>query len=322
MMRRIAAASLLLAVASLAQAVNMPPVNSYLAKSSYSMAHGNPAQQDAAAQAGSPGPSRTLSADQIQYQHVGPAHFGAVTSGIYADGKRVFWSNGVDRIVKIDYDTWELVAEYFFPGAEVYEEEHADEVIASFDAGNDGLFALVRSFQEMNKLRDLANLYTVLDKDHIYYVGSKTGMITAYGDADPTDTRSAIVKKAELQLPPQVTGPAGKGWVRNPFAVDDDGGIYIASQEHMHKVVWTGDKLSVDEADGAWTSPYLNSWGQGSGVTPSLMGFRHVDRRGRPYSSRYTVGSRALECPRATLAVVTHCNSLSLQSIISPNNAW
>jgi hypothetical protein len=39
----------------------------------------------------------------------------------------------------------------------------------------------------MGKLRSLANLYTLLDKDHTYFVGSKTGLITAYGDADPAD---------------------------------------------------------------------------------------------------------------------------------------
>ena len=48
------------------------------------MAHGNPAQQDAVLQAGPAGPSRELRPEEIQYQHVGPAHFGAVTSGVYA----------------------------------------------------------------------------------------------------------------------------------------------------------------------------------------------------------------------------------------------
>lgn len=327
MIKRAVAFSLFQLLPMLAAAANMPPVNEYLAQSSYSMAHGNPAQQDAVSQAGPAGPSRTLAAQHIQYQHVGPAHFGAVTSGVYADGKRVFWSNGIDRIVKIDYDSWDVVAEYFFPDVQIYDEDRADESIAAFDASNDGILALIRTFQEMGKLRDLANLYTVLDSDHIYYVGSKTGTITAYGDAIPGDSRSAIVKKAQFQLPPQVTGPvmglnmsydgwlivatehgwvaainrdfsrvhtvrmhhsegaqdkatgpAGKGWVRNAFAIDDDGGIYIASQEHMHKVVWTGDNLSIDAQDGAWTAPFLNGAGQGTGATPSLMGFGEEDQ--------------------------------------------
>jgi len=44
------------------------------------------------------------------------------------------------------------------------------------------------------------------------------------------------------------TGPTGKGWVRNAFTIDEQGGIYIASRDHMHKVVWTGGNLSTDPA--------------------------------------------------------------------------
>ena len=152
-------------------------------------------------------------------------------------------------------------------------------------------------------------------------------MITVYGDEDPADSRSPIIKKAEFQFPEQVTGPVmglsmtydgwliaatehgyivavnrdltrhyfvrikhsdgaedkatkptGYGWIRNAFAIDEDGGIYIASQQHMHKIVWTGNGLSTDEADGAWTAEYLNGWGHGTGATPSLMGFGEEDK--------------------------------------------
>lgn len=310
-----------------AAAINMPPKNPYLADSSNAMAHGDPAQQDSVRQRGPSGPTRTLTAEEIQYQHVGPAHMGASTSGIYPDGRRVFWNNGLDRIVKMDFETYEVLDEYFFPGVEPYSEEQADASIAAFDKSNDGVFAIYRAYKEMSKLKDLANLYTLLDKDHTYYVGSKTGLITAYGDEDPKDSRSAIVKKSEFQLPAHVTGPvmginitfdgwlivatehgymgalkrdfsefhdirlqhsegaedkatgpAGKGWVRNAFAIDKDGGIYIASQDHMHKVMWTGSKLSTSEADGAWTASYLNGKGEGTGATPSLMGFGEEDQ--------------------------------------------
>lgn len=157
-------------------ATNMPPRNSYLADSSYAIAHGDSAQQDSVAQQG-------------------PA------------GRRVFWGNGIDRIVKIDHDTYEVLDEYFFPGATRYDEAQADASITEFDASNDGIFAIYRAYQEMSKLQDLANLYTVLDKDHTYFVGSKTGLITAYADADPEDSRSAIVKRDEFQLPTHMTGP-------------------------------------------------------------------------------------------------------------------
>ncbi len=70
----------------------------------------------------------------------------------------------------------------------------------------------------------------------------------------------------------------GYGWVRNSLAVDDEGGIYVASRNHMHKVIWTGEGFSTDEKDGAWTARYRNSTGHGTGATPSLMGFADEDR--------------------------------------------
>src|SRR6185437_12210326 len=54
--------------------------------------------------------------------------------------------------------------------------------------------------------------------------------------------------------------------------------IYIPSRDHMHKVVWTGSRLSTDPADDAWSEPYRNGTGNGSGTTPSLMGFGPDDR--------------------------------------------
>ncbi|MFT4518222.1 MAG: hypothetical protein ACI9JM_000603 [Halioglobus sp.] len=308
-------------------AFEMPAANPFLADSNYAMAHADPAQQDALPQAGPAGPSRQLSQDEIQYVHTGPGFFGISTSGEYPGGKRVFWGNGIDRIVKLDYDSHEIVAEYFFPGAQVFTAEQADKSIASFDKRNEGVSALYNAFGEAKKLTNLSNLYTVLDKDHTYYVGNKSGLLTAYGDADPQDHRSPIVKLREFQLPPEATGPimglsmtydgwlivatehgyiaamsrdfkqhyltrlkhsegaegkatqsTGYGWIRNAYALDAAGGIYIASQQHMHKVVWTGNGLSTDEADGAWTAEYLNDWGHGTGATPSLMGFGSEDQ--------------------------------------------
>ncbi|WP_433564436.1 hypothetical protein ACQP1O_03335 [Nocardia sp. CA-151230] len=68
--------------------------------------------------------------------------------------------------------------------------------------------------------------------------------------------------------------------VSNSIAVDEHNGIYIASDRIMRKIVWTGSKLSADEADGAWSSPYdfggqppAVKFGTGTGSTPTLMGF-------------------------------------------------
>ncbi len=314
-------------LASAAGAGAPPPRNPYLAHSSNSMGHGDSAQQDSFPQAGPEDPGPALAASELQYVHVGPAHFGASTSGRYADGRRVMWSNGLDRIVKIDHDSFELLASYEIPGVTHYDAARADASIAKFDASNEGLFAFVNGTRELFKLMDLSSVYTLLDADHLYYMGDKDGSITAFGDADPRDPASPIVEKRSFRLPEEVTGlmigmnitfdgwlvvvtehgwvvaikrdfsehrtlrmkhsegaeekataPTGYGWVRNGFPIDEQGGIYIVSQEHMHKVVWTGEKLSAEEADGAWTARYLNGWGHGSGATPSLMGFGDEDR--------------------------------------------
>ena len=42
-------------------------------------------------------------------------------------------------------------------------------------------------------------------------------------------------------------------FVDNSVAIDE-GGIYVVTSENMYKIVWTGEKLSFDEADGGWDS--------------------------------------------------------------------
>ena len=67
-------------------------------------------------------------------------------------------------------------------------------------------------------------------------------------------------------------GNTGYGWVRTSLCCDDQGGVYASSNDRTHRVVWTGDQFSFNEADGAWSAAYRNGSGRGSGTTPSLMG--------------------------------------------------
>ncbi len=304
-----------------------PQRNPWLAASHYALPHGDPAQQDMTPVAGPLDVSRTLGADEIDYVHLGPAHFGAFISGPYADGRRVLWSNGVDGVYKVDHERFNVLAH--LPAGDTpspYTEAYADERIAWFERGNEGLFALIRAMRAASVLRDLAGVYTLLDRDHRFYVGHAAGAILAYADAVPGDADSAIAFRGRFDFPQPVSGkliginmtydgwivaateqgyvilvsrdlqrshwvrlphaedagdrPArvGYGWVRNSFAVDADNSIYIASRDHLHKVVWTGERLSLDPADGAWSEPYPNNTGEGTGATPSLMGFGDEDR--------------------------------------------
>ncbi|MCA0244818.1 MAG: hypothetical protein LCI02_28775 [Proteobacteria bacterium] len=72
--------------------------------------------------------------------------------------------------------------------------------------------------------------------------------------------------------------------VENSLSIDEQG-IYVVTSKRMLKVVWTGSRLSIDEADGGWQSAYNTmppeqaaaagslTLSGGSGTTPALMGF-------------------------------------------------
>jgi hypothetical protein len=85
-------------------------------------------------------------------------------------------------------------------------------------------------------------------------------------------TTSHIVK-----LPRTGEEPADENFfnafVRNGLTVDCHGGVYVVTRDNMHRVQWTGSKLSLDETDGAWSAPYPNEIGVGSGTTPTPMGW-------------------------------------------------
>ena len=103
----------------------------------------------------------------------------------------------------------------------------------------------------------------------------ETGVMIAVSP-DLSEYRSVQMKHADTE--DTETHGVGYGWVRNSIAIDEDGGIYAISRNHVHKIIWTGDKLSTEEADGAWTAEYRNGHIEGSGATPSLMGFGDEDR--------------------------------------------
>jgi hypothetical protein len=242
----------------------------------------------------------------------------------------VIWSNGGDRIVKLDHDTFEVIDTYPLPGKELWTNEEAEEVISDLETLEEDELITYAMTLSAKIWTGLAGVYAMLDKDGNFFVGSKTGL-TVYGDEVEGDPLSKITIRGTWDLPEEITGDfigmnmtydgwlivvtdhgyvialardlseyrsikmansegaaeyseemrktrVGYGWVRNPYAIDDKGGIYIVSNDHMHKVIWTGDGFSIDEKDGAWSEPYLNGWGFGSGSGVSLMGFGDEDK--------------------------------------------
>lgn len=322
---QVLAVLLTLSNATAVAAAEVPPRNPFLADSSYPIGHATSAQQTAQAVAVARDRSRSLAASEIDYTHLGPFHLGAHISPPYPDGRRVLWSNGVDRVAKVDHDRFTVLATHPLPGREQLGEDRADAYVERFNGLGPGYWSLFQTIRHANAVyRDISGIYTLVDREGDYYVcGARE--ITVYGDALPGDPDSGIVVRRRFAWPEKVTGVsvgmnmtfdgrvvvatedgfllalrrdfssmevarlrfseqarpaqrAGQGWIRNGLAVDDAGGIYVASQEHQHKVVWTGERLSQEEADGAWVAAYRNGGGGGTGSTPSLMGFGGEDR--------------------------------------------
>ena len=81
-----------------------------------------------------------------------------------------------------------------------------------------------------------------------------------------------------IKLEPKIKDDVNAGdifnsYVRNGLATDDQGGIYVVTRDNLNRIQWTGKKLSTRKKDGAWSAPYPNEQGIGSGTTPALMGW-------------------------------------------------
>ena len=84
---------------------------------------------------------------------------------------------------------------------------------------------------------------------------------------NPWEAKRSKQKQHNQKMLDEGRRPGSASWVRNGPAIDEQGGIYIPSLEHMHKVVWDGTRLSTDPEDGAWVAQYRNGTGVGTGAT-------------------------------------------------------
>lgn len=305
------------------------PHNPYLADSVYAMAHGRCDQQDNVAGRGPEGPTEALGSADVRYTWLGPGHFGGMISSPYPDGRRVVWSNGRQNIVKLDYDTLEVLADHEIVGGEGRTPvAELEECLAGLDdlEGSEAIDHAIGL--AMRFMTGLDGVYGLVDRDNTLFLGRRTHAV-AYVETDPSDPASPIVERDRWDKPAHIEGSfvgmnmtfdgrlvmstdhgwvvvlsrdfreyhalqvaggaetaaeycarreaergnTGYGWMRTSMCVDDRNGIYVSSNDHHHKLRWTGERLSDDAADGCWTVPYRNGGGFGSGTTPSLMGF-------------------------------------------------
>lgn len=304
------------------------PLNPFAAASSYSMAHGRCDQQDNVSWRGPEGPTEVMTEGDLQYAWLGPGHFGGITSSPYSDGRRVVWSNGRQNIVKLDYETLEVLADHEIVGGEGKTPvPELQECLDGLDQ-KEGWEAIEHAINlSMRFMTGLDGVYAIVDCDNTLFLG-RTDHAVAYVETDANDPASEIVERNRWYKPDHIAGAfvgmnmtfdgrlvmstdrgwivvlardfseyhaiqvrggaeeaetycqtkadagrVGYGWMRTSMCVDEDNAIYCSSNDHHHKLRWTGTEVTDDESQGCWSMPYRNSGGTGSGTTPSLMGF-------------------------------------------------
>lgn len=296
-----------------AQNIQKENPNPYLAHSIWPIGHTNSGQTNATPLAGPIGKTRQLLPEEIQYHDMGQFQLGQVISGKYPNGKRVIWCNGSSFVAKIDYENYNIISLLRITDVVENTGMHENfidlmdsdlplkqKIKASLGAGITGLSSVYILMNHKNQFiaaqprgvtiygdqidDNSASSISIKNKYQLpsHIKGKITGMNMTYDGwlllitnaGDLIALNEDFSKSSFLQLNfANEHDNENVTFVRNSLAVDENGGIYIASINHMHKVIWNGQALSKDESAGAWSAQYPNNFGLGSGSTPALMGF-------------------------------------------------
>jgi hypothetical protein len=270
--------------------------------------------------AGPVGPTKTLTKDEIEYVSLGPAHYGQYTSDPYphAHGRRVIWTQGGNGLVKLDAETFRVLATYPFTDhkqwtAKEFFDEYEALRATPLDQQASPLLALGAQTQSA------VGAYALLGKDNVFYLPLEREVL-AFTDQVQGDPSSPIKLLRRWDVPTEITGKlvgvtatfdgwlmmgtedgylvalrrdfgaydslqlphaaeevplahaSGRPWNRNSLAVDEKGGVFTVTNNWLDKVVWRHHRLSTNANAGAWSEPYANSTGLGTGSSPVLLG--------------------------------------------------
>jgi hypothetical protein len=310
------ASFLIVCLTTLAQSnINFPKPNPFLANQILAITHVESAQTDSFPYTI---PKGTFHIDLQKTPEVagGPINIMTLTS----TSPNYMWgvsSGGVSYIEKTS-NSWHEVARAAIPGIPSFSGKFNKKALGSPFTSAEQIEKVVSEDYKITGLDRIANgVYSLVDKDNKLYVnyGNK---IYVLGLKSPKNSAAGmqILHAVDFDSISKEDKPAGismtyDGYlvllghhsisivdrknlnnvlaqvifnkdeqITNSLAVDENNGIYVASNKLMHKLVWTGNKLSTEEADGAWTSPYNSGEqppvvkiGTGTGSTPTLMGF-------------------------------------------------
>ena len=306
------------AAAPAPQAGPLPPRNPYLADSAYPIGHTNSGQVDSTLVPGPTAPSHRLGEGEIETLRTGPGHLANIVGPAYPDGSRPIWSNNAQDIVKMDHDSLRLLATLKFKEFPTFTEADENRVTQMLKTGT-----LPERLQKGASLigqmlaRDLASVYTLVDRDNVYYIGRSDG-IDAYGDVNPRDPKSPIEKKRSWTLPSDVPGGivginmTYDGWL---VLATDRGHIVVLSRDFTrHRSVamphaeesieynarmkaegrsgynWVRNSIATDEQGGIYV--VANGWMQKIVWTGEKLTVARTDGAwAEPYANSTTRGS-------------------------------
>jgi hypothetical protein len=296
-----------LTVAPAAQAVDgfEPPQNPYLADSPWPMSHRTPY-----AQGSSPLPGPTGSGDLASPDYEGTgltnitlAMSPEYPSGWFRRGGRVYWGSTFGAVYKLEANGSGL-------STIDYKSKPSGASLSNIGNATSGAYTVVdhnNTFYTVDgttvlAYRDRWSGWKISPIELARSFELPAGILRGDSSTDPIvgmsllwDGKLALATKRgtvvvlsrdfssywSVQL-----GDANGEEVSNSIAADENGGIYVVSEKAMYRVQWTGSRLSMDPATGAWQADYEagedqtgnGRLGAGSGATPSLMGTGSQDK--------------------------------------------
>ena len=236
--------------------------------------HCNTYQTDALPLKGPEAPTQVLGADVIDHLWSSPIA-GGILDYTYPDGATVFWVSQVDRIMKLRLDNQNRLQKIIelplepkdFPR---FSPEDMQRIVAKLDAATLGTEQYDELADEWNgyQIEGLRAYYAMVSNKGILYVSNRNGVV-AYGDAEPGNPSSAIVKlgqyvfkKLKLQLRLKMPLPIMIGMNVTPdghiIAVTIDGTVVGIKPDLSEAVyynlpgeqIW--NSIAVDEQGGIY----------------------------------------------------------------------
>ena len=300
---------------------NVPKRNPFLASDLYSITHFNSAQTDAFPYAVADG---TFKVDPSSCEGGWSGPVNLMTLSAAVDG--FMWGMSSDRVsyYKTKDGGFTKMGEAGLPGSTLKTQEQLQILSDKYSNVTD-LYNAIVPFLGKNPMYAISSgNYVLCDKDNYAYTNVGT-IIARYKLSDSAHPENGIELDKQLDIKTHVDGANvlvgvvmtydghlvvayNRGLVivdrnlsqvvatyalpadqilTNSIAVDEDGGIYVASNNReensqglMQKIVWKNGRLSADAADGAWQAAYEGGpnppsikMGYGTGSTPTLMGF-------------------------------------------------